>query len=215
MLAYARAYSSTFRSQKQLLNRVRLQLHSRLPSSCSTAWRFLAFHNLPLPPLVADSSKRLLHFLVKARRRDLTVLQEASMQAGFQLRRRNIEDPVRGAAPGIQLRQGKNCEIVVGTGLRSPASVKLGNPETSGRTFDLRVAVPIGMPILVTHSCVSEPSQLCRLAWFHSIALGCHRIPCRVSYVRSTAGVSGPVSPGRSRCWTQVPFRLDSHLGLQ
>ena len=84
------------------------------------------------------------------------------MQAAFQLRRRNIDDPIRSAAPGIQLRQGKNCEIVVGTGLRSPASVKLGNPETSGRVFDLKVAVPIGKPILVTYSPVSEPTRLCR-----------------------------------------------------
>ena len=72
------------------------------------------------------------------------------MQAPFQLRKRNTEDPVRSAAPGIQLRQGRNCEIVCGTGLRSPASVKLGNPETGGRTFDLKVAVPIGELRIVT-----------------------------------------------------------------
>lgn len=77
-------------------------------------------------------------------------VRELGMRAPFQLRRRNTEDPVRSAAPGIQLRQGRNCEIVCGTGIRSPASVKLGNPETSGRTFDLKVAVPIGEPDTVT-----------------------------------------------------------------
>ena len=68
------------------------------------------------------------------------------MTPDFQLRGRNTSDLVRSAAPGIQLRPGRTCEVVCATGVRSPATVKLANPEDSGKVFnlDLRSAVPLG-----------------------------------------------------------------------
>ena len=66
------------------------------------------------------------------------------MEAPFLLRKRDKSDPVRRAGPALQVRKGRNCEVVCATGLRFPANIKLGNPENSGRTFDLQAAVPLG-----------------------------------------------------------------------
>ena len=67
--------------------------------------------------------------------------------ANFQLRRLDIADPLRVTAPSVHHRDGrKDCEVVCGTGLSDPATVKLGYPDDASRVFgiDLHQAVPLG-----------------------------------------------------------------------